>query len=134
MGLLNSTNEIITEILFEHMDKILTCFYSEENSKVQLFLDVVLAKILENRKQYDEIPTIRWRQHKNVLNSFKVFPLIFDSEVVYEQCVPVLLKILSDPFPALLKRISCEILVLLLRRLRKSEHQEMILRQLLGDY
>jgi hypothetical protein len=95
-------------------------------------LDLVLNKILDIRKQYDDIPTIKWRQHEKILSSFKVFPLVFDSESVYEQCVPVLLRILFDPFPATIKKLSCELLVVFMRRLKRSEYQEMILRQLLG--
>ncbi len=130
--LLNCADTQILDTLFIHMDKILQSFWSEENLKNQMFLEGVMTKILEIRKPFDDIPTVKWRQHERILQSFKVFPLILDSESVYEQCVPVLFKILLESYPITLKRLSCEILVLYMRRLKRSEYQEVILRQLLG--
>jgi hypothetical protein len=107
-------------------------FYCEDNSKSHVFLESVLNKILDIRKPFDDIPTIRWRQHERILQSFEVFPLILDSEVVYEKCVPTLFKILLEPYPATIKQLVCKTLVLFMRRLKRSEYQEIILRQLLG--
>lgn len=140
LNLLHSSDLGVLDALFSNMPKILASFHVEDSnsSKNQIVIETVFTKILDIRRGFDEYPNKNWRIHAKILETFKILPSIMDSEIVYEQCVPILLKVVFQVFffnkayPAKLKSLGIQCLVVFMRNLKRLEFQEAILRQLLG--
>ncbi|KAJ3039534.1 Serine/threonine-protein phosphatase 4 regulatory subunit 4 [Rhizophlyctis rosea] len=74
-----------------------------------------------------------WRVHRDLLSQFENFTEYFDSDLLFEQCVPVLFKLVTGNLVAPVKETVVRCLCQFLRRLRRNEYRERVFRQLQDD-
>lgn len=93
--LLEGQDETVLEV-YKTLPSILMNFQTADNPKLQAYLDGLLVAITEYRKTFDEKPTSNWRIHEAILKSMEFFPTIFDNDLVNENFVPCLQRVLVD--------------------------------------
>ncbi|KAL2913564.1 Serine/threonine-protein phosphatase 4 regulatory subunit 4 [Polyrhizophydium stewartii] len=130
--------EILQSVL-PNLEAILKTYALDESSKGSPQLDEIMHVIVQRERECSASNFLAWRVHHEILQSFRLFPEYFDSDAVFEHCITPLFKILSEEsqdrqlhsaMP--IKSLAIKTLVLFLRRIKRVEHREMILKQLLG--
>jgi hypothetical protein len=96
LQLLTSDDEIVVNAIYRHLSEILLTFAQCDTIKQQVFLETLFNIILETRKLFEETPSIGWRLHERILKVYEVFPVVFDSDIVFENCIQPLCKLLID--------------------------------------
>lgn len=61
-------------------------------------MDHVYSAIIETKKIFEDAPNIGWRLHEQVIRAYEVFPLLFDPEIIFDQCVQSFFKMLSNVY------------------------------------
>ncbi|KAH6602287.1 hypothetical protein BASA61_001272 [Batrachochytrium salamandrivorans] len=129
--LATTENIQILQTVLTHIETILKVYASDETSKGTIQLDGLLVAIVNHERIHASTHILKWRVHYDILLSYKLFPDYFDSDLIFEQCVPSLFKILSTNTVMPIKSLVIETLVCFLRKIKRLEHRETILRQLI---
>ncbi|KAJ1343595.1 hypothetical protein BSLG_001864 [Batrachochytrium salamandrivorans] len=131
--LATTENIQILQTVLTHIETILKVYASDETSKGTIQLDGLLVAIVNHERIHASTHILKWRVHYDILLSYKLFPDYFDSDLIFEQCVPSLFKILSTNTVMPIKSLVIETLVCFLRKIKRLEHRETILRQLIAN-
>ncbi|KAI8923759.1 armadillo-type protein [Entophlyctis helioformis] len=133
LKLILSEDMRIVESVAANLEPILKAFSQDETARANNQYDDVLAAVAQKERECTSSSThvLNWRAHHCILSSYRLFPDYFDSDSVYEQCVPALLKVLTESAALPIKSLAIKTLVLFMRKLKRVEHRETILKQLL---
>lgn len=94
--LLESESESVVAALYRHLGDILLCFSQGDAAKQTPLSDNLLMSIVDTRKVFEDSPSIGWRLHETILQTYTVFPVVFDSDLVFDHCVQPVHKLLLD--------------------------------------
>ncbi|KAI8612160.1 armadillo-type protein [Chytriomyces sp. MP71] len=115
----------VYEPLFKNLNLILKGFALDESARRTAQFDELLFSVLRKEREYASNASNKlvWRIHHDLLKQFKFFIDYFDSEYIHDQCVPLLLKLLSDNVTIPIKKTIIETLCIYLRKMRRLENR-----------
>eukprot|EP00842_Homolaphlyctis_polyrhiza_P001898 jgi/Hompol1/2709/HPOL_003014-RA len=121
----------IVQAILPNIEVILKTFLLDDAAKAPNQLDDIFMTLVQRERDISSASSLAWRTHLDILSAFRLFPDYFDSDAVFEQCVPPLFKILSEQSALPIKSLVIKTLVGYLRKLKRVEHRELILKQLI---
>lgn len=59
-------------------------------------METVFYTILETRKMFEANPNMGWRLHEKILRTYEILPTIYETDMVYDNCIPSLFKLVLE--------------------------------------
>ena len=86
----------VIKAISPNIEYILKHYWSEESVRSGNQMDDILRAIVIKERQLASSKQLDWRAHHDILKSFDYFCDYFDSDLVFDICIPVLFKILDE--------------------------------------
>ncbi|KAI8916344.1 armadillo-type protein [Gorgonomyces haynaldii] len=126
--ILRSNDEQSLMYIFGNFETLLKHFVSDES--VKSGYDLLLGSLVQLERDA-QTECSQWRLRLSIIKAFGLLPDFIDTDRVYEECVPVLIRALGDNVPVPVKTKIIEILVSWLKKLKRIEYREGLLKQLI---
>ncbi|KAL5036572.1 hypothetical protein BDV3_005775 [Batrachochytrium dendrobatidis] len=121
----------VVQAILPNLEAILKVYIQDEAARGPNQMDDIFITIMQHEKTHAENHFLTWRTHHDILAIYRIFPDYFDSDLIFETCIPSLFKLLAESSAIPIKHIAIQTLVHFLRKLKRLDHREHILRQLI---
>lgn len=117
--------------LLPNMDVIFRCFLMDNTVRVgSPFVDELLFVLLKKERECMAAPKFPWRTYHKLIEQFKFFTEFFESNLLQEQCVPLLFKLLTENITIPIKKTIVDIIGIYLVHMRLQEQRQIIIRNI----
>ncbi|KAJ3227987.1 Serine/threonine-protein phosphatase 4 regulatory subunit 4, partial [Clydaea vesicula] len=120
----------VSQNIIKNLNLILNQFYFDEISRRTDQMNEVLFLILKKERDLASDYQYNWRIHEVFLSKFQLFTEYFDSEILFDHSVSLLIKLLSENTVLPIKLTLLKCLCIYLKKIKRIEHREQILRHL----
>ncbi|TPX35394.1 hypothetical protein SeMB42_g07189 [Synchytrium endobioticum] len=131
-SMMAETDVTVLSAVVKSLDTTLEQFSFDDDAKRSTTYDELLYAILRRERDCATHQKWGWRLHLNLLQQMRNFSEYFESDLVHDHCVPVLVKLLTENVVIPVKEQALENLCIYMRKLRRQEHRDRISR-LLND-
>lgn len=87
--------EVANQII-GNTDAVLHQFVKDEGCRSEARFCDILFLILKRERECARDPSLNWRLHHLLLKQFERFPDYFDTDVLYDHCIPTLFELVTD--------------------------------------